>query len=97
MRLIDVEPLECVVSITPKGVDAKSYNEGYKDALELMDKQPTIAAVPLEMISKKLGSLCKPCIFHIGCPYKSFDCDSCNTSDAWEKTIIKWMEGSDAD
>lgn len=97
MRLIDVEPLECVVSITPKGVDAKSYNEGYKDALELMDKQPAIAAVPLEMISKKLGSLCKPCIFHIGCPDKSFDCDSCNTSDAWEKTIIKWMEGSDAD
>ena len=58
---------------------------------------PSVPAVPMEMISKKLGSLCKPCIFQIvGCPHKSFDCDSCNTSDAWEKAIIKWMEEQDA-
>lgn len=60
MRLIDVEPLECVVSITPKGVDAKSYNEGYKDALELMDKQPTIAAVPIKAISAWLAAYAAP-------------------------------------
>ena len=64
--------------------------------LDFLEQSPSVPAVPLEMISKKLGSLCKPCIFHIGCPYKSFDCDSCNTSDAWEKAIIKWMEEEDA-
>lgn len=58
---------------------------------------PSVPAVPLEMISTKLGRLCRPCIFQtIGCPYKSFDCDSCNTSDAWEKAIRKWMEEEDA-
>ena len=58
---------------------------------------PSVPAVPLEMISTKLGSLCKPCIFQtVGCPYKSFDCDSCNTIDALEKAIRKWMEEEDA-
>lgn len=62
-----------------------------------IEHAPTVPAVPLEMISKKLGSLCKPCISQtIGCPYKSFDCDSCNTRDAWEKAIRKWMEEEDA-
>lgn len=56
MRLIDVEPLECVVSITPKGVDAKSYNDGFTYALELMDKQPTIDAVPV--------TRCRDCTRH---------------------------------
>lgn len=78
-----------------------AYDERHKGppggARELIEDVPSVPAVPLEMISKKLGSLCKPCIFQtVGCPYKSFDCDSCNTSDAWEKAIRKWMEEEDA-
>ena len=70
-----------------------TWNEVYNAIGDI----PSVPAVPLEMISKKLGSLCKPCISQtIGCPYKSFDCDSCNTSDAWEKAIRKWMEEEDA-
>lgn len=75
-----------------KGRRIPTWNEVYNAIGDI----PSVPAVPLEMISTKLGSLCKPCIFHIGCPYKSFDCDSCNTSDAWEKAIRKWMEEQDA-
>lgn len=78
---------------TPDEIEAV---RSYDNAIEDLKSVPSVPAVPLEMISTKLGSLCKPCIFHIGCPYKSFDCDSCNTSDAWEKAIIKWMEEEDA-
>ena len=78
---------------TPDALITKSF---VMAALSTKSITPSVPAVPLEMISKKLGSLCKPCIFQIGCPYKSFDCDSCNTSDAWEKAIIKWMEEEDA-
>ena len=87
MRLIDVEPLECVVSITPKGVDAKSYNDGFTDALELMDKQPTIDAVPLDKLCEWLADE-----LHV-----SADCgiDHCDNCDAYDGTVsVKgcWMK-----
>lgn len=89
------EMIECVTN----GDDA--YYIGEKNALWHVEREikklPSVPAVPLEMISKKLGSLCKPCISQtVGCPYKSFDCDSCNASDAWKKAIRKWMEEQDA-
>lgn len=88
-----VSTISDLLMIDLKGKRMPSWNEVYN----AIGSIPSIPAVPMEMISKKLGSLCKPCIFHIGCPYKSFDCDSCNTSDAWEKAIRKWMEEEDAD
>ena len=79
---------------TPAEIEAV---RSYDNAIDDLKSVPSVPAVPLEMISKKLGSLCKPCMFQtVGCPYKSFDCDSCNTSDAWEKAIRKWMEEQDA-
>ena len=106
MRLIDVEPLECVVSITPKGVDAKSYNEGYTDALELMDKQPTIYAVPLKPLCVWLAAYAAPPKYAID-EIASTDHDWIVTADtlveAWEYHWKNLMEcgligeGSDAD
>ncbi len=79
---------------TPAEIEAV---RSYDNAIDDLKSVPSVPAVPLEMISTKLGSLCKPCMFQtVGCPNKSFDCDSCNTSDAWEKAIRKWMEEQDA-
>jgi len=91
MRLIDADALECVVSITPKGVDAKSYNDGFTDALELMDKQPTIDAVPLDKLCEWLAANAS----YIFGDYKNtwkFEARH------WEHEIREWMkdEGLDA-
>lgn len=98
MRLIDADRLYNTIidEIDPISI---SMDGGEMRGMmrTIIAAEPTVPAVPLEMISKKLGSLCKPCLFQtVGCPSKSFDCDSCNTSDAWEKAIIKWMEEEDA-
>lgn len=88
---------ECPENWTDSPEEIEAVNS-WCFAADVINSVPTVPAVPLEMISTKLGSLCKPCIFQtVGCPYKSFDCDSCNTSDAWEKAIRKWMEEEDAD
>ena len=47
MRLIDADSLKVISLVWPDDVDRDSYLQGYKDALERMDAQPTIDAVPV--------------------------------------------------
>lgn len=78
MRLIDAEPLECVAHRTPEGVDAEGYMEGFRDALELMDKQPTIDAIPVirceDCKHMHAANLPDGQSWHY-CPYMKFDVD----------------------
>ena len=59
----------------------------------LIERQPSVPAVPLDILSKKLASNCTPCSLpFISCPDENHDCKICNGRKAWEKVIKKWME-----
>lgn len=56
MRLVDADKLEVVTETVPEDVEnADDYMYGFRRALEQMDKQPTVDAVPVVR--------CKDCIY----------------------------------
>ena len=60
-------------------------------------RAPAVPDVPLDILSKKLASTCKPCALpFISCPDENHDCKICSGRKAWEKVIKKWKEEQDA-
>lgn len=52
MRLINADELEVYSVTVPEDCDIESYMEGAGDVLEIIDKMPTIEAIPVEWIEK---------------------------------------------
>lgn len=48
MRLIDANRFEVVGGVVPEGYDVESYLAGNREILEMIDKAPTVDAVPRE-------------------------------------------------
>ena len=52
MRLVDADKLEVYSATVPEDCNIESYMEGAGDVLEIIDKMPTIEAIPVEWVKK---------------------------------------------
>ena len=52
MRLVDADKLEVYSATVPEDCNIESYMEGAGDVLEIIDKMPTIEAIPVEWVEE---------------------------------------------
>lgn len=103
MRLIDADALP----FEPYGEDVISwYATGWNDAINVIDRAPTIDAIPIDTVAEMLAELFGdeiPCNYNdidemlsIGC--EKSHCPDDSDHSCWKKYVKAWMErkGKDA-